>query len=193
MRPNDYELQAMGISLQSATTSDKVGMMEETSKAVSTDFIKKSRHLEKLQVENASLHDSLSQQRKEDKARVSEINRLQSLVAQENIEKRKLQSALNSVGSQLKGQEVTRNVALKEAQDKDSKIQWLKAASRDVTQVQMQLHEEILLKESYARQLSEAQVSQMDERMTFEAELKAKEASLEQSGKHVSELETLLQ
>lgn len=56
----------------------------------------------------------------------------------------------------------------------------------------MQLHEEILVKEGYAHQLSEAQVSWMDERMTFEAELKEKEASLKQSGKCVLELETLL-
>lgn len=60
MRSDDYELQAMDVSLKSATTSNKVGMMEKTSKAVSTDFIKKSRHLEKLQTENISLHDSLS-------------------------------------------------------------------------------------------------------------------------------------
>lgn len=51
-------------------------MMEETSKAMSIDFIKKSHHLEKLQAENVSLRDSLSQQRKEDKARVLEINHL---------------------------------------------------------------------------------------------------------------------
>lgn len=88
---------------------------------------------------------------------------------------------------------MTRNVALKELQDKDSEIQRLKAASRDVAQVQMQLRKEILLKEGYAQQLSEAQVSRTDERTTFEAELKAKETSLEQSGKRVSELETLLQ
>lgn len=124
---------------------------------------------------------------------MSEINHLQSLLAQANTEKGKLQSALNSVGSQLKGQEGTRNAALKEAQDKDSEIQRLKVTSKDVAQVQMQLREEILLKEGYAHQLSEAQVSQTDERMTFEAELEAKEASLEQSNKHVSELETLLQ
>lgn len=183
----------MGISLQSTTASDKVGMMEETYKAVSTDFIKKSRHLKKLQVENASLCDSLSQQRKEDKAQVSEINCLQSLLAEANTEKGKLQWALNNVGSQLEGQEVTRNVALKESQDKDSKIRQLIATSRDVAQVQIQLREEILLKEGYAHQLSEAQVSQTDERMTFEVKLKAKEVSLEQFGKHVSELETLLQ
>lgn len=76
MRPNDYTLQAIGVSLQSATTSNKVEMMEETSKSLSTYFIKKSRHLEKLQAENASLQDSLTQQRKEDKARSSEINHL---------------------------------------------------------------------------------------------------------------------
>lgn len=76
MRPNDYELQAMDVSLQSAMASDKVRMMEETSKVVSMDFIKKSHLLEKLQAENASLRDSLSQQKKEDKAHVSEINHL---------------------------------------------------------------------------------------------------------------------
>lgn len=90
MRPNDYTLHAIGVSLQSAMTSDKVEMMEETSKAVSTDFIKKSHHLEKIQVENASLWDSLTQQRKEDKARSSEINHLQSLLAQANSEIGKL-------------------------------------------------------------------------------------------------------
>lgn len=57
----------------------------------------------------------------------------------------------------------------------------------------MQLHEEILLKEGYARQLSEAHVSRSDEKMNFEAELKVRETSLEQSGKCISELETLLQ
>lgn len=61
MMPDDYELQAMGVSLQSAMASDKVGMMEETSKAASTNFIEKSHHLEKLEAKNALLHDSLSQ------------------------------------------------------------------------------------------------------------------------------------
>lgn len=55
MRPNNYTLHAIGVSLQSATASDKVEMMEETSKVVSLDFIKKSGHLEKIQVENANL------------------------------------------------------------------------------------------------------------------------------------------
>lgn len=114
MRPNDYTLHVIGVSLQSATTSDKVEMMEETSKVVSMDFIKKSCHLEKIQVENANLWESLTQQRKEDKARSLEINHLQSLLAQANSEKGKLQSTFNSVSSQLKCQDATRNVALKE-------------------------------------------------------------------------------
>lgn len=54
MRPNDYTLHAISINLLNATMSDKVEMMEETSKVVSSDF-KKSRHLEKIQVENANL------------------------------------------------------------------------------------------------------------------------------------------
>lgn len=73
MKPNEYTLHAIDVSLQSTTTSDKVEMMEETSKAISSDFIKKSHHLEKIQVENANLWESLTQQRKEDKARSSEI------------------------------------------------------------------------------------------------------------------------
>lgn len=103
MRPDDYALQVIDITLQSAMTSDKVGMMEETSQEVSTDFIKKSHHLEKLQAENVSLRDPLPQQRKEDKARGSKINHLQSLLAQDNLEKGKLQLAFNNVISQLKG------------------------------------------------------------------------------------------
>lgn len=67
MRPNDYTLHAIGINLLNATTSDKVEMMEETSKVVSSNFIKKSHHLEKLQTENVDLRESLAQQRKEDK------------------------------------------------------------------------------------------------------------------------------
>lgn len=61
MRPDDYALQAINVSLQSTTASDKVGMMEETYKVVSIDFIKKSHRLEKLQAENVSLRDSLTQ------------------------------------------------------------------------------------------------------------------------------------
>ncbi|XP_059068448.1 uncharacterized protein LOC131858966 [Cryptomeria japonica] len=57
----------------------------------------------------------------------------------------------------------------------------------------MQLHEEILLKEGYARQLSEAQVSLSEEKMKFDAQLKVKEASLEQSSERILEVETLLQ
>lgn len=81
MRPDDYALQAIGVSLQNATASDKVRMMEETSKEVSMEFIKKSHRLENLQAENVSLRESLSQQRKEDKAWSSEINHLRSLLA----------------------------------------------------------------------------------------------------------------
>lgn len=78
-------------------------------------------------------------------------------------------------------------------QEKDVEIQQLKAASRDVTQVQMQLHEEILLKEGYAHQVSEAQVSLSKEKMKFKEELKVKEDSFRQSGECISEVETLLQ
>lgn len=60
MRPNDYTLQAINVSLQSTTLSDKVEMMEETSKVVSIDFVKKNCCLEKLQAENVSLRDSLT-------------------------------------------------------------------------------------------------------------------------------------
>lgn len=100
--------------------------------------------------------------------------------------------ALSNISSQLKGQEATRNVALKELNEKDTKIQWLKVASRDVTQVQMQLCEEILLKEDYACQLSEAEVSQSEVKMNFEAELKERETSLRQSCERISDLDTLL-
>lgn len=103
-----------------------------------------------------------------------------------------MQLAFNNVSSQLKGQEATRNVAQKELQEKDSVIYNLKATSRDVTQVQMQLREEILLKEGYARQLGEAQVSMSEDKMKFEAELEAKEASLGQSGERILEMETCL-
>lgn len=81
---------------------------------------------------------------------------------------------------------------MKELQERDVEIQQLKATSRDVAQVQIQLHEEILLKEDYAHQLSEAQVSWLEEKPSFEAELEVKEASLRQSGECISELETLL-
>lgn len=60
------------------------------------------------------------------------------------------------MSSQLKGQETTRSVALKQLQEKDQEIQQLKAASRDVTQMHAQLREEIHLKEEYAQHLSDA-------------------------------------
>lgn len=81
---------------------------------------------------------------------------MQGLLTQANSRKGKMQSALNNVSSQLKGQEATRCVALKELQEKDQEIQQLKATSRDATQIQAQLREEICLKEEYARQLSDA-------------------------------------
>lgn len=74
MRPNDYTLHAIRVNLLNATMSDKVKMMQETLKAVSSDFIKKSHRLEKMQAENVNLRESLAQQRKEDKARNAEIN-----------------------------------------------------------------------------------------------------------------------
>lgn len=55
MRPSDYDLHAIDVNLSNATTSDKVKLMEETLKAISLDFIKKSHHSEKMQVENAKL------------------------------------------------------------------------------------------------------------------------------------------
>lgn len=99
MRPNDYTLHAISVRLQSAIASDKVEIMEETSKVVSSDFIKKRHCLEKIQVENINLRESLIQQRKEDKAQSSEINRLQNLLAQANSEKGKLVSSFNNVSS----------------------------------------------------------------------------------------------
>lgn len=55
MRPNNYDLHTIGVNILNATTSDKVKMMEETSKVISSDFIKKIHHLEKAQAENAKL------------------------------------------------------------------------------------------------------------------------------------------
>lgn len=55
MRPNDYTLHFIGINLLNATVYDKVEMMEETLKAMSSDFIKKSPHMEKPQMENVNL------------------------------------------------------------------------------------------------------------------------------------------
>lgn len=57
----------------------------------------------------------------------------------------------------------------------------------------MQMREEIILKEGYACQLSEAQVSLSEEKMKFEAVLKVKEASLGKSDERILEVETLLQ
>lgn len=56
----------------------------------------------------------------------------------------------------------------------------------------MQLCKEILLKEDYAYQLSEAQVSRSEVKMNFKAELKERETSLRQSGERISDSETLL-
>lgn len=84
------------------------------------------------------------------------------------------------------------NVALKELQEKDSKIQQLTTTSRDATQVQVQLCEEVHLKEDYTRKLSEAHVLLFEEKMRLEAELKSKEASLGQSDKCLLEVEALL-
>lgn len=76
MRPNDYTLHAISVNLLNATAYAKVEMMEETLKVMSTDFIKKSHHLEKMQAENVNLRESLAQRRKEENARNAEINRL---------------------------------------------------------------------------------------------------------------------
>lgn len=192
MRPNDYDLHAIGVSLLNATASDKVEMMEETSKAISSDFIKKSHHLEKAQEENAKLQEFITHQRREHKARSVEINRLQGLLTQVNTEKGKLQSALNNVSSQLKGQETTRNVALKELQERDQEIQQLKAVSRDATLIQAQLREEIRLKGEYAQQLSDTQVMLSEGKSKFEAKLHEKEASLELAEKKLQDMEFLL-
>lgn len=74
MKPDDYSLHAFGVDLTNATAMDKVEMMEETSKAVSLDFIKKSCHLDKMQVDLSHLRESSKRQRKENKARSAEIN-----------------------------------------------------------------------------------------------------------------------
>lgn len=103
MRPNDYTLHVVGVNLSNAMAMDKVEMMEETSKVVSSDFIKKSCRLDKIQAELIDFKESLDTQRKEDKDRSVEINRLQGLLTQANSEKGKLQSTLNNVSSQLKG------------------------------------------------------------------------------------------
>lgn len=55
MRPSDYDLHVIGVNLLNATASNKVEMMEETSKAISSNFIKESHHLEKTQAENPKL------------------------------------------------------------------------------------------------------------------------------------------
>ncbi|XP_059077900.1 uncharacterized protein LOC131072842 [Cryptomeria japonica] len=102
MKPSDYDLHAIGVNLLNAMTSNKVKMMEEILKAISSNFIKKSRCLEKTQAKNAKLRESLTQQRKEDKALRVEINQLQGLLTQANTEKGKLQSALNNLGTHLK-------------------------------------------------------------------------------------------
>lgn len=70
------------------------------------------------------------------------------------------------------------NVALKELQEKDQEIQWLKETSRDVTQVKAQLCEEIPLKEVYAWQLSDTQVILSEEKVRFETKLHEKDNSI---------------
>ncbi|XP_059076736.1 uncharacterized protein LOC131875997 [Cryptomeria japonica] len=103
MRPDDYELQAMGVSLQSAIESDKVGMMKETSKAVSTDFIKKSHRSEKLQAENVSRLDKKMNFEAELKAREASleqsgkcVSELETLLQQEQNHTLQLQQTVRT-------------------------------------------------------------------------------------------------
>lgn len=76
MKPYDYSLHAFEVDLTNATAMDKEEMMEETLKAVSSDFIKKSHRLDKMQADLSRLRESFDHQRKEDKARSAKINRL---------------------------------------------------------------------------------------------------------------------
>lgn len=68
----------------------------------------------------------------------------------------------------MKGKEEKRNVALKELQEKEQEVQQLKAASKNGTQIQALLLEEIHLKEEYAQYLSNVHVTLSKEREKFE-------------------------
>lgn len=59
MKPNGYSLHVVKVDLMNATAMDKVEMMEETLKVVSSDFIKKRHHLDKMQEELSRLRESL--------------------------------------------------------------------------------------------------------------------------------------
>lgn len=76
MRPDDYSLHAIRVNLSNAMIMDKVEMMEETLKVVSSDFIKKSHCLEKMKEKFIHLKEYLDHHRKGDKSRSVEINRL---------------------------------------------------------------------------------------------------------------------
>lgn len=166
--------------------------MEETSKVVSSYFIKKSHRMDKMEEELSRLRESLDRQRKEEQARSVEINCLQGLFAQANSEKEKLQAALNNVNSQLKGKEATRNVAQKELQEKEQEVQQLKVASRYATQIQAQLWEEFRLKEEYTQYLSNVQVTLSEEREKFETTTREMQSSLEKTKKELQNVKGLL-
>lgn len=72
-----------------------------------------------------------------------------------------------------------RSVALKELPEKDLEIQQLRATSRDATQVQPQLHEEIRLKKEYIQQQSDVQVMILEEKARFKEQLHEMENNLE--------------
>lgn len=59
IKPNDYALHDVRINLSNTTNMDKVKMMEENLKAVSSNFIKKSCLLDNIQAEITHLRDQL--------------------------------------------------------------------------------------------------------------------------------------
>lgn len=69
-------MHVIDIDLKQAHPHDKIEMMEKTQKVMSSDFLKRSRHLEKVKDELNHVKDTLDCMKKEEKAKNVKITHL---------------------------------------------------------------------------------------------------------------------
>lgn len=96
MLPSDYDMYVMGLDLAATLPQDKVELMEEIQRVVTTDFLHSSRTQLKKKEEHLKLvKERVSFLEMKEKSLQEKVVRLSKKVRAKELERRKLQEELN--------------------------------------------------------------------------------------------------
>lgn len=139
-------------------------IMDESNKVVSLDYLKCSRHMEKLTVELGRVKATNEKLMKQGKTKESELTHLQSVILQEKTTRDKLQKALKESEGLLHVEQNAKQVTFQEILDKTRELSCIQSTSFDMAQVQAQLQEATAEKEKEHQELVSTQSLMAEER-----------------------------